>query len=253
MLRLVLGLLIISACSVEADDDAYVAVVGVGEAKAVPSLVKLRVTVAERAKDSATASRQHIEKVAAIVAEIRQTFGDEIRFTTSDVSLNSFEDRRRFTDGDHITSGFEARQSLTFDFPDKAAVEAFYPGLTEKIMGIRASIGFAFPSTDALYAKARSLAIEAARRRAETYAGGANARLGDVEIIEESGVNTHRIPFDLQDKISGTYRETPSGQLEQLTITGARVADVAESAPRLVLAPDEQSVSVTIYAKFALK
>lgn len=230
----------------------HIAVVGVGEASAIPSEARLTVTISERAATSAAASRLQLSKVAMLIGLVDADFGEAMRFTSDTVSLTSFDNSRRFQEEGVLVKGYQASQTLTFRFDDADAAARFYPKLTDHIDGITTAISFQFGETAALYAKARELAVQAARVRAETYAQQAGALLGAVEIIEEAGTGDYRIPFDLYDRITRQFRATPSGGLEEVALSSALTRD-AVSPQRLILSPDARSVSVKIYARFALK
>jgi len=249
---------LVSSLTVVADDQRYVAVVGVGEAQMLPDTILITITIDARAPEESQASARQLRKADEVLTVVKDDLGPDIDAVSNTSSVQPYSIWRQTRDGRIEEKGYRAQQTLVFRMTkdltsDLKIAQAFYRDITQQIDGIGVDIGFMVDDLSPAYSEARALAVKSARMKAVAYAAAMDADLGDTLIIEESGSNTERIPFALYDRITGSPGPQPAGELMKSDYMGVSGTSVGETVPPLMLAPDLRSVAVTIYAKFALE
>lgn len=229
----------------------YVAVVGVGEAAIQPDQLKLVFSISERA-DTSDAVSKAVNAKAARILEATKASETTPKITTEGITITPRFEYDRDNRQQRLV-GYLGRQSVTVLVDGIVAGADLYDQLTNKVLGIGSSIAYATSNETALIEKARALAFEDAKRRAKAYAKAVDQFLGPALIVEESGTDSQRLRFNLQDKLSKTYRqsEAAGGGLEEVVVTGSRLASDGASSGA-ILEPDAIRIAISIYAKFQL-
>ena len=244
-----IAVLLLGGC-IELEQD-YVAVVGVGEAHQFPDHATIIVGVVRTEKTSPEA----VEALNEIVAEIYKVATDfgiaEENILSGNLNVSRTYDRIRRPDGSSqsIHTGYDAEQTLIVRIDDVWRAGELLGELNQAGAETFSNPEFRSDDEAALFEKARDLAIQDALRRAREYAKASNKTLGDVQIIEESGLESQRLKFSLRDVVTDKYRQEDSIQYESrqdmIMVTGSRSA--------IFVRPEEMSATVSIYAKFALE
>lgn len=253
---LLLAIIGLTACT----EERHIAVVGVGEVIASPSSAIISVTIVGFGDTRPEATEELVNRVDEVVrrATALGVADDDIGESYFDIS-ERFE-TERLANGVTLRNpiGFEAEQWLVITVNDIDAVSAVLSNVVA-IGGIEASQpSYRFDDTDALFAQARETAMEDARRRAAQYAEGVGLSLGEALIIEESGTAAQRLDFDLRDKLSRrsqVQRDTFDRIVSLDVVSPDDSLDVGliDESQVIRSTPDDVSVTISIYAKFAVQ
>lgn len=241
--------MLLASCS-DGDGD-YVAVVGVGEARQFPDFATVPISIERRAETAAQATAQINLEVARLLETAREFDVTQDDFQDVYLRVEPFTETVTQPDGTRSSepAGYRAEQYLELrvdDIDQAGAILGALVAAAENI-GIVRTPTYHFEDEAALFETARALAIEDARRRATEYAESAGRPLGAVLIIEESGTDSQRLNFQLKDRLTSYYRQEESG--------GGPIERIGNASREnaLFTTPREVSVSISIYAKFALE
>lgn len=258
-MRLFLALIavLISSTISATDMDRYVAVVGVGEAVVEPNQATLTVRLVERNKTSEATSVALFEKAAGLVKSLMASGLTEAQISLDQLRIDPAYDR---AGRQQILVGYSGQQTAKVRLTDLEKVGPVSATLLADVPGLEINLVYGVAQPSIVLEAARGQAIDDARRRAAAYASRLDAALGQVLVIEESGTESPRVRFALADSLRKYYRQNEeTGALETVTVTGGRVqgllsgtqADRGRATP--LLSPEPIKVSVSVYAKFALR
>lgn len=189
-----------------------ITVLGVGTADSTPDVATITVDVRGEGKTAQAATRDLVDKQAAITRGLEQLSNAETDLKTGTVSVkpargpacdeDEFDDKVRMTSGPCATTGYVAQISLTFR--TSAVRDAgTIVGLASQLGAKTAEIA-SFDLKDANAARARALeaAVANGRAQAEAIAAASKGSVGRLIRVEST--------------------EAQRGDLAEITVTGRR-------------------------------
>lgn len=227
----------------------YVAVVGVGEAKTFPTSAELALVLEGRGESPEIATEtlaRQVEKLQSIIADYGLS---EENISSRYYSVDRETKTVRLPDGsrESVPGDFLAEQYLSVRTEDVYGAGQLLGALTAAQPKHVSPPTYTIDDTKLLFESARSLAIKDATKRANHYVERTGRKIGSVEIIEESGIESQRLDYRLRDRIVERYRQEESGAESQRPSI-----EVRSPGPMVFSRPEEISVTVSVYVKFAL-
>ena len=245
-LAALVGALLLSGCLDR--EPPHVAVVGVGEVSAAPDTARLSLQVTGEGETAAEAAEELAGLVRAIIEVARARGADEV--TSAYLYVEPRFETVRSPNGarSEVQRGFAARQILVIHTGALDEVGALLSDLIGAGVTDVPSPTFTLADTTGLFEAARAAALADAERRASAYAEQSGRALGAVLIVEESGTESQRLDFELRDRLTRRYRQ------EENTAGGVAYDVAANRAPppALFTPAEDVTVSVSLYAKYAL-
>lgn len=221
-----LALLALAATTASAQMNAlppqrHLLVYGEAEARAIPDRFSIKISFDE-VDPSADVARRKVEASVARVLEALEKAGvpeGEIVATSMDIEPRERYDAKSEED---VYEGMGVSRDISARFSDLDALEAFIGGLeTSKSLQV-SGITTALSSEAALKAALREKSIAATRAKAEEMAKAFGVRLAGVYSVSDVAP---QFSYGIQPgSWSGGYQwSRASGQLDAITVTGARI------------------------------
>lgn len=223
-MRFVLGVVMLAASLAAAHAaDRMVTVGGEASIGAAPDSAVLRIGVSTQASTARDASAANAQKMASVLAALKESGIAEKDVQTAWLSLQPQYETGR-PGAPHVV-GFQATNQLSVKARDIKAL----PAVLDRAVGAGATdisgIEFVVSEQSKLLDEARERAIADARRKADLYAKAAGAHLGQVIAIAEDNAFVPARPM----------------------------AGVALRAAAVPIAPGEQTLHVNVSVTYALE
>jgi len=227
-----------------AAENNYIAITGEGKAGQWPDYALVTASVRALEKTPKEAVSETTQKLLALAKDLREMGIPEDRIEFLPPDVQPLEQDVRQDNGDYrkVIAGILAMQHarITIDKVDR--IGEIITVLTNEGAYIPTGVTFMIRDSGKLDARARSLAIADARKKAENYAEGAGRPLGKLLVVEEAQIGYSRLDPTLRADITGmepTRRINLSGRLH--------------SPSPLPLTPQPVTSTVTLYVKYALQ
>jgi uncharacterized protein YggE len=202
----------------------YITVEGSGEVAAVPDMATLSAGVVTRAETAREAMARNAEAMGKVMGALKAAGIADRAIRTSRLSVSPVYDRNTRRGDQRVPVAYQAANVVEAEAGDLGHVGALIDALVgagaNQIHGIRFDIRETKPLEDS----ARVKAVADARAKAALYAQAAGVKLGPVQRIEERGVRA------------------PVGRFL-----------AAEVARDTAVAPGEQTVTVSLSVRFAIR
>jgi len=167
------------------DNDDRFSISGIGTVYAKADIANITIGFrTETLKTAADATKESVEKMNNIVASVKDLGVEEKDIKTSNYSLSPVYD---WTEDDgRVLKGYEVYQSLDVKIRDLESIGDIISITTEKGANQVGSINFTIDDEYELKNRARELAIEKAKEKAEDIASQTGMKLGDIIDVYES-------------------------------------------------------------------
>ncbi len=197
-------------------DETRITAFGHGEAKAMPDLASLTMTVTVQAADQAEAVRQNAEQAIAVRAVLR-----ELGTADKDIQTQHYRVQPQFTrqKGTTVVNGYEVQNSLQVTVRNLDQVGSVIDKVTTRSALSVNYVSFGLSDRAQAEAEALSQAVVSAQRRAGVMASAAGFQLGRLLSITEGGPDA----FPSLGYAGGTLSSAPAAadtpiSAQQITI-----------------------------------
>jgi len=165
--------------------DKLVTVTGEATVAAAPDMALIRIGVTSQGKNARAASDANAKEMTAVLAAISESGVAERDIQTTSLSLQPQYDPNKT--GSARLIGFQANNQVTVKIRDIVQLPAILDRAISAGANEMSGIEFVVSNQSKLLDKARTEAIEDARRKAELYANAAGMKVGRVMSISEEG------------------------------------------------------------------
>lgn len=190
-----------------------ISVFGSALLRVAPDFVTIRAAITRLEQKPAEAFQNAREAERAVTAFLRKNPVKE-----SGVSRISLAQEYRFVNSERRPIGYVARIGLTLVLSELDRIETVLSGLVEAGANEITSTEFHTVKLKDLRARARELAVNAARQKAEVYATAAKVSLGDVLHIEDVNPNVLRQEFHVAGARRSVQQDIIDSEPEQDTL-----------------------------------
>jgi len=169
-------------------ETATISVSGQGRVVASPDMATISTGVITEATQPEDALRENNTIVSTLMTTLDNAGVEHKDRQTSNFSVSPRYSRERNESGSHKIDGYRVSNQVKIIVRDLDKLGALLDALVKSGSNKLGSIQFGLSSQESLTDKARLLAVENARSRAELYAKAAGRRVGEVLSISESAV-----------------------------------------------------------------
>jgi hypothetical protein len=165
--------------------DKLVTVTGEATVAAAPDMALIRIGVTSQGKNARVASDANAKEMTAVLAAIKETGVADKDIQTTSLSLQPQYDPNKT--GAARLIGFTANNQVTVKIRDIGQLPSILDRAISAGANEMSGIEFVVSEQSKLLDKARTEAIDDARRKAELYATAAGMKVGRVMSISEEG------------------------------------------------------------------
>ena len=195
--------------------DKLVTVTGEATVAAAPDIALIRIGVTSQGKNARAASDANAREMTVVLAAIKETGVADKDIQTTSLSLQPQYDPNKT--GAARLIGFAANNQVTVKIRDIGQLPAILDRAISAGANEMSGIEFVVSEQSKLLDKARTEAIEDARRKAELYATAAGMKVGRVMSISEEG--TVPPPRAFQAMRAGAAVVAPGEQTLRAVVT----------------------------------
>lgn len=221
---------VISVENVESGTEK-ITVTGKEEVRVVPDMAEVIYAVRTEAETAEECQHKNSESVTQALETLKGLGIAETSIQTSSYGMNPQYD---WSTNQRVLVGYEMETTLTVSDIPIADVGGILTKSVEAGINQINSVSYFASQYDDSYAEALKLAVEAARRKAETLAAASGRELGEVIAVEEFGYNP-------DSRYNGTLRMS------------AKTAGSGAAAEDMAVMPGEIRVEAQVTVDFALE
>ncbi|MDE2467100.1 MAG: SIMPL domain-containing protein [Alphaproteobacteria bacterium] len=216
LLGLILSILPVGTALAQAPRPGQITVTGSAEVRALPDQTQVSAGVTSEAPDPQSALAKNDARMAAVFAALAKAGIPRSAIHTSELSL--FPQYGTAPNRNEQVQGYRASNTVTVTLPNTLHVGSVLDELVKAGANHIEGIRFMVSNPAPYLAKARTEAVRAALRAAQTYASAAGIRLGPIQSIS-AGIAQPPQPILMRSMAAAETPVAPEAQRVQASVT----------------------------------